>query len=37
MTGRQALGNALEGDGEALGEFINGAIGEAVVGAAEIE
>jgi hypothetical protein len=37
MTGRQALDKALEGDGEAAGEFISGAIGELVEGAAEIE
>jgi hypothetical protein len=36
-TGREALGRALEGDEEALGEFISGAIGEVVEGAAEIE
>jgi len=37
MTGRQALEKALEGDGEALGEFVSGAIGEIVVRGAEIE
>ena len=33
MTGRQALERALEGDGEALGEVISGAVGEAAMDA----
>ena len=37
MTGRQALQQALEGDGEAAGQFVMGAMGEVVEGAAEIE
>jgi RHS repeat-associated protein len=35
MTGREALGRALAGDGEAFGEFAAGAVGEVVMGAAE--
>jgi RHS repeat-associated protein len=37
MTGREALGRALAGDGEALGQFGLGAVGEVVEGAAELE
>ena len=37
LTGREALGRALAGDGEAAGQFVMGAIGEVVEGAAEIE
>jgi hypothetical protein len=35
MTGRQALQEAVAGDGEALGEFVGAAIEEAVAGACE--
>jgi RHS repeat-associated protein len=37
MTGREALEKALQGDGEALGDFISGVIGTVVEGTAEIE
>jgi hypothetical protein len=37
LTGRQALQRALQGDGEAVGDFISGAIGKIVEGAAELE
>jgi RHS repeat-associated protein len=35
VTGREALGRALAGDGEALGQFIDSAIGEGIADACE--
>jgi hypothetical protein len=35
MTGREALGRALAGDGEAFGQFAASAVGEVVMGSAE--
>jgi RHS repeat-associated protein len=37
MTGREALQKALQGDGEAFGEFVTGAVGEVAEGIAVVE